>query len=647
MVGAPPAGIFFSTSTRVISGTPTSVGSGTIRIRATNSEGSDDWTVAYTTAVASAEVGVATLEIDFGNDGTFGHAAADVTDDLVRYSLRTTRGRTLQSRRKATAGRLEAKLWNLNAKYDPINSSSPIYERDLTGVRVRVKLDGVTVWGGILDRPRYRQRPVPQVDIIALGTLSTLRQSVSVAGQESLTIGAIAKLVGDAIGLITTHLTGGKLLDRWKGAEDQDALTVLQDLEETEEGFLFERLDGELALDAEDARSTGDSAISALTLRDQNEAATDVPLLRGSGLDWGYRQIANVVIVPVETLEEEAEAIVWRVPHDLDLTAGTTRSILISYPTANSPANVRGVASWIEPVSGTDYTPITGLSVTGAVVGDRYRLTLENTSLATITVAKNVISVRAVALVAGDLIWVEAKDDDSIMTFGEREYARPSPLFTSIGAAQEYADGIVRRQRSPHGWLVARWPAYYAAAQARSLDLSRRITVERLGETLDYYIEGQSLALRGFARMEYLLSPVPGVGKPSAPVVTVEKVAGETTQLAVSWSYPYDGGEAITDYDVRYKRSTDTGWTDWPHTGTGRTTTLTGLEPTAYQVQVQATNAQGTGLWSASGVGIPIVDYLYAINNTRQIICTGCPPWTPLRRWWGTWGQALGNRWRR
>ena len=48
-----------------------------------------------------------------------------------------------QGRRR---GRLEAKLWNRDAKYDPLNSSSsPIFEKDLTGVRVRAQLDGVTV----------------------------------------------------------------------------------------------------------------------------------------------------------------------------------------------------------------------------------------------------------------------------------------------------------------------------------------------------------------------------------------------------------------------------------------------------------------------------------------------------------------------
>ena len=56
-----PSGVTFNTVTRVISGTPTGTGSGTIRIRATNSEGSDDWTIAYTTSAPAAERGLYTL----------------------------------------------------------------------------------------------------------------------------------------------------------------------------------------------------------------------------------------------------------------------------------------------------------------------------------------------------------------------------------------------------------------------------------------------------------------------------------------------------------------------------------------------------------------------------------------------------------
>ena len=298
--GSLPAGIAFDTSTRVISGTPTATGSGTITIRATNSEGNADWTVAYSTAAAAAATSVPTLEIDFGNDGTFGHTAADVSADMVRHTLRTTRGRTLQSRRRAPAGRLEVRLWNLDKKYDTLNSSSPIFERNIRGVRVRFQLDGDSSWGGILDDIRYVNFPVPYVQIIALGIKSTLRQPVSVASQSGETIGGIAQLVGTALGITTTHLGGGKTLDRWAGVDDAEGLGVLEDLEETEEGFLYERADGELELEPEDFRRTGDSAVSAMTLKDELESQSDVPILRGSRLDWGFRQIANLVRVPVE-----------------------------------------------------------------------------------------------------------------------------------------------------------------------------------------------------------------------------------------------------------------------------------------------------------------------------------------------------------
>ena len=563
--------------------------------------------------VTTPTVAVVTLEIDWDNDGTFSHVAADVTGDLVRHSLRTTRGRTLQSRRKATAGRLQAKLWNRTDKYSLENSSSPIFGQDFTGVRVRVKMDGVTVWAGLLDTPRYRQWPVQQVTIIALGVLSTLRQPVSVAGLASSSISTIAKAVVGAAGLGASYVGGDKVLNQWPGVLDQVALKTLQELEETEESFLFERLDGELALDAENARSIGANALSALTLTDQIQALTDVPLLRGSYLDLGFKQIANVINVPVATLEESGEITLVSSP-DVVLPAGSTRSIIYSYPSSSSPSSHRAAASWVAPVSGTDYTARTGLTLTGAVVGEAYEVTFANTSAASITVDD--LELRGKALVAGTTIIVPSKDSDSILKFKEREYLRPSKLFTEIGPAQEYADGRVSRHKDPVGWLVALWPAYYAPEEARSLDLSRRITVEREGETKEYFLEGTGMAMQGFARMEYLLSPVPGATEPSAPVVSAVRTSW--TSWDISWSKPYDGGSVIEDYDVRYRRVGTSTWTEIAHSGIGRTTSIADLAlGVGYEVQVQATNALGMGLWSASRSLAVAPATLYGVTSSK------------------------------
>ena len=84
--------------------------------------------------------------------------------------------------------------------------------------------------------------------------------------------------------------------------------------------------------------------------------------------------------------------------------------------------------------------------------------------------------------------------------------------------------------------------------------------------------------------------------------------SGETAEsLQVSWSEPDNTGPAITDYDVQYRKEGAGGFTGAPHQGTGRTLTLSDLEAgTLYQVQVRATNEEGTSGWSDAGEGMTV-----------------------------------------
>ena len=97
VVGSLPAGLAFSTGSRRISGTPTSSGSGTIRIRATNSEGDDDWTVSYNTAGAApvAPGPPSTPSLTAGIErltATWSAPSAPGTHSITSYDVRYRQG---------------------------------------------------------------------------------------------------------------------------------------------------------------------------------------------------------------------------------------------------------------------------------------------------------------------------------------------------------------------------------------------------------------------------------------------------------------------------------------------------------------------------------------------------------------------------
>jgi hypothetical protein len=87
---------------------------------------------------------------------------------------------------------------------------------------------------------------------------------------------------------------------------------------------------------------------------------------------------------------------------------------------------------------------------------------------------------------------------------------------------------------------------------------------------------------------------------PLSPTVT----AVSSTSVQVSWDAPDNTGPPITDYDYRYQDSTQS-WTEVTNTTiTATTVTIDALRPsTLYEVEVRATNAEGTSDWSNSSFG--------------------------------------------
>ena len=93
--------------------------------------------------------------------------------------------------------------------------------------------------------------------------------------------------------------------------------------------------------------------------------------------------------------------------------------------------------------------------------------------------------------------------------------------------------------------------------------------------------------------------PPPALDGPSVS----QNATTPNTELDVSWTAPdMTGKPAVSDYDVRYRKSSESTWRSHSFSGTGTSTTITGLtQNTRYEVQVRAVNDEGEGPWSDSG----------------------------------------------
>ena len=215
------------------------------------------------------------------------------------------------------------------------------------------------------------------------------------------------------------------------------------------------------------------------------------------------------------------------------------------------------------------------------------------------------------------------------------------------------------RQKSGGGNYPSSWTAI-----PNSDDTTISYTVPSLSNGTAYTFQIRAVNTQGgsTASADRTATPAGATAAPAAPTpLTLTPGDG---QIQVSWNAPAANGAVINDYDVRYRRSSVTAWTAHPHSGTGRSTVITGLiNGQDYQVQVRAKNNVGPSDWSSSADGAPVApsasvlakptDFTAAAGNAQVVLTWTDPSDTSITKWqyqqkensnsYGNWTDILSS----
>jgi hypothetical protein len=174
----------------------------------------------------------------------------DVSDALISVSAKRGRSRDLE---RTSAGQLSVDLRNENRAFDPLNYSSPLQPYVVPRKPVRVFADGTPVFTGVVDDWNFSYN-MGGVSVASLGASDAFSLF---AREENAGGSAVQQGSGARIGAVLDQLSiAWPALDRdidtgnttlLAGPIQGNALTYLQDVEESEAGLIYMSKDGKVS----------------------------------------------------------------------------------------------------------------------------------------------------------------------------------------------------------------------------------------------------------------------------------------------------------------------------------------------------------------------------------------------------------------
>lgn len=458
------------------------------------------------------------IEVDWDNDGNFdGVNEADYCTDLTtrrgRENLLDESGTGFKS---VEVGKASLTLENDDRRYDPRNTSSPLYPNILPGRLIRItvtdELDGTTYpifFGKITDiQPIGRRGEMVRIEAED-GIRWLLDQTVSV---ETL----VNQSVDDAI---TDILTNAQWPVEWGYALDNSpdyipyfwtvpgtvAWNAIKELTDYCFGTAFVAADGQLKF------------YSRQRLTAPVATWTDPMLLKSVQLPQPWENVRNMISIVVHPVDPLSLATLWSLTQQPRLANGESITLFGEFAVANVKCAADNV---ISPVAGTDYNLTTNpdgggtnynasCTVTSSVYSTAISVTITNNAGVPVYLAN--MQVRGYPVFPTDTVTVQSINSTSIGTYGPKRFEINNAWMQIMPLAQILLGEIAPFFEVPLDVPTVQMEA--SKANQFAVDLFDRITYQstKLGFNTNFaigYIEHQWISETGQAvRTTFKLEP--------------------------------------------------------------------------------------------------------------------------------------------
>ena len=324
-------------------------------------------------------------------------------------------------------------------------------------------------------------------------------------------------------------------------------------------------------------------------------AATDMGLLtvslwstHTSGANAGHPDSLLSTLTNPESVAADATA-TFAAPADLTLAAGKTYAVVVVYSKTIATADIADAPYWRYAGTGDDADPAPGWSVVDSSHSGA----------------------------AGATSWTEWGDRAGQIRVNGNETINNDPVFASTAETREVAEnsaagtnvGAVIPAATDADDDTLTYSMEGDDEASFDFDASTRQITTKTGVTYNYEATKNTYSVTvtaddgndstaTVAVTINLMDVSEKSAKPAKP--TLAAVTGTPTSLTARWRKPgLNGGPEITGYNLQYKLSSASTWSDFTHSGTGVTATITGLTAgMSYQVRVQAKNGETDSDWS-------------------------------------------------